>query len=150
MKTELIMDCARVCIYVSLVEPRISLPYEWTQDYIKNVAIDMLNELVNYYSNEDIVNEQTYISVSQLGDLFRNLQDANTALKLYDLGRKYEQGLSLLNESKYFFLLKEVQRYKEAMAVYEHMVSIYPDISNDSNFRNTYEDCKRNAINLGL
>ena len=146
----LIMDCSEVCINISQVEHRIDLPYGWTQDYIKTVAIDMLNELVNYYSDEDKVNEQTYISVSRLGDLFYNLKDPDMALKLYELGSKYEQGLSLLNESKYFILLKEGKRYKEAMAVYEQMLSVYPDIANDSDYRNAYEDCKRNAINLGM
>ena len=146
----LIMDCAEVCINVSQVEHRIYLPYGWTQEYIKHVAIDMLNALVNYYSNEEIVNEQTYISVSRLGDLFRDLQDTDKALKLYDLGRKYEQGLSLLNESKYFVLLANTQQYKEALAVYDHMKSVYPDIDNDSDFKNLYEYCHRNASNLGL
>lgn len=146
----LIMDCADVCFSISQVEHRVYLPYGWTQEYIKTVAIDMLKGLVNYYSNEDVVNEQTYISVSRLGDLFNNIRDTDTALKLYELGIKYEQGLSLLNESKYFVLLKEVQRYKEAMAIYEHMKIVYPEISNDAYFATTYEDCKRNASNIGL
>lgn len=146
----LIMDCAEVCITISQVEHHIYLPYGWTQDYIKKVAVDMLNALVNYYSNEDAVNEQTYISVSRLGDLYSSLNDADTALKLYELGIKYEQGLSLLNESKYFVLLANTQQYKEALAVYDHMKSVYPDIDNDSDFKNLYEFCDRNAKNLGL
>ena len=144
------MDCAEVCITISQVEHHIYLPYGWSQDYIKNVAVDMLNALVNYYSNEDAVNEQTYISVSRLGDLYSSLNDADTALKLYELGIKYEQGLSLLNESKYFVLLANTQQYKEALAVYDHMKSVYPDIDNDSDFKNLYEFCDRNAKNLGL
>ena len=144
----LIMDCAEVCINISQVKHRIYLAYGWTKEYIKQVAINMLKDLVSYYSDEENVNEQTYVSVARLGDLFMNLNDSDTALKLYELGIKYEQGLSLLNEIKYFALLAKTGNYKEAVAIYEHMKSVYPDIDNNSDFKNIYADCKRRAINL--
>ena len=138
----LAMNCAEVCIDISNLSHYLYLSFDWTKEYIKKVALEIMEELYTYYTDKDYTSNP-YLDLDRLGDLFEKIGDRQKAIAIHRFAIPYEQGLSILNTAKCFALLYDDRQYQEALAVYEVLQKTGIDLEKEfPDFVRGYKDCR--------
>ena len=139
---QLTMDCAEVCIDISKIDHNLYLSYGWTKEYIKDVALGMMKELYNLYTDSNY-RGNPYLELYNLARLYGKLEDYQTAIEIHKEAIPYEQGLSVMNGAQAVYLLYGTNQYQEAMSVYEQLSSMYLDFGKDQpELAKIYQECK--------